>query len=188
MELEELMKSLMEKENVEKISKETEPDKFKNLIELGLPTLMGALGKNATSKDGAASLLSALKEHGNDDVKGMIQDPSKIDKSEGEKILKHILGSKDKEIKSNLAKESGLGINQVNDILAIVAPLLMGILGNQQKKKGAGLGELTSMLSQVLGSNDKFGMMGIASKYLDQDSDSNLKDDIGGILGGMFKK
>lgn len=181
---------LSSKENMEKISANAgvDGDKVRQLVDMGIPTIMEAIGRNAKSPDGAASLINALKEHENADVSSMIKDPSKIDKNDGEKILSHILSSKDDQVKLNLAKETGLGKDQVNGVLAQLAPLLMGVLGQEQKQKGAGIADLSSLVTDALGKSSKGGMMDLATKFLDQDKDGSIVDDIGNMLGGMFKK
>lgn len=190
MDIMELMKMLGNKENVEKISGNAgaESDKVQKLMDMGIPTIMQAMGRNAKSPEGAESLMNALRQHQDDDVENMVRNPSAIDKNDGEKILSHILSSKDDQVKMNLAKETGLEKNQVSGVLAQIAPLLMGVMGQQQKQRGAGVSDISSLVTDALGKSAKGGMMDMATRFLDQDKDGSIVDDIGDMLGGMFGK
>lgn len=190
MDMMDLMKMLGDKDNLSKIGENVgaKTDEVQKLVDLGIPTIMQAMGRNTNSQDGAQSLANALAQHENDDVIGMIKDPSKIDTSDGQKILSHILSSRDETVKANLAKETGLGKDQVGSVLAQLAPLLMGVLGQQQKQRGAGSTGVSSLVTDALGKSAKGGMMDLASKFLDKDKDGSVVDDIGDMLGGMFGK
>ena len=190
MDMMDLMKMLGDKDNLSKIGENAgaKTDEVQKLVDLGIPTIMQAMGRNTNSQDGAQSLANALAQHENDDVIGMIKDPSKIDTSDGQKILSHILSSRDKTVKANLAKETGLGKDQVGSVLAQLAPLLMGVLGQEQKQRGAGATGVSSLVTDALGKSAKGGMMDLASKFLDKDKDGSVVDDIGDMLGGMFGK
>lgn len=66
---------------------------------MSIPALLQALEKNAKSKEGAESLANALENHKDDeveDVKGFL---NKVNTDEGDKILQHILGGKNKPYK-----------------------------------------------------------------------------------------
>lgn len=47
------------------------------------------------------------------------------DEKDGRKIIQHILGKQEKEVTQDLCAQSGLTADQVNQILAIMAPALM---------------------------------------------------------------
>jgi len=190
MDIMELMSVLSNKENVEKISGQigADTDKVKKVVDLGIPTIIQAMGKNAQSDDGAQALLNALQQHQEDDVEGMISNPSAIDWNDGEKILSHILSSKDEQVKMGIAKEAGLGKDEVGGILSQLAPLLMGVMGQQQKQQGVGTSGIASLVTDALGKSAKGGMMDLAAQFLDKDKDGSVVDDIGDMLGGMFGK
>ncbi|MBS4025487.1 MAG: DUF937 domain-containing protein, partial [Clostridia bacterium] len=181
MDMMELMNLLGNKDMLDGISKNSgaDSDKVGKLINMGLPTIMKAMNKNATSNDGAQSLLNALKQHENDDVEDMVKNPSKINRQDGEKILGHILSSKKDVVNNNLAKETGLGSDQVNKILSQLAPLLMGTLGQQQKNSNIDSNNVSNLLSDALGKSAKGGMMDLAEKFLDSDKDGSIVDDVG---------
>ncbi len=190
MDMMDLMSMLSNKENVQKISGQVgaDTDKVKKVVDLGIPTIIQAMGRNVQSDDGAQALLNALQQHQEDDVEGMLQNPSAIDKNDGEKILSHILSSKDEQVRMGIAKETGLGKDEVGGILSQLAPLLMGVMGQQQKQQGVGTSGIASLVTDALGKSAKGGMMDIAAQFLDKDKDGSVVDDIGDMLGGMFGK
>jgi hypothetical protein len=87
-----------------------------------------------------------------------------------------------------IAKEAGLGKDEVGGILSQLAPLLMGVMGQQQKQQGVGTSGIASLVTDALGKSAKGGMMDIAAQFLDKDKDGSVVDDIGDMLGGMFGK
>ena len=96
---------------------------IKKLIMLAVPIIIKYLTKNASSGDGALSLLSALNQH--TDKKEMDQQLKEADEVDGGKIIGHIFGKKQPEVTQNLSAQSGLTQEQVNQILAIMAPAIM---------------------------------------------------------------
>lgn len=185
-----LMNMLGNKDMVEGISKKAgaDTDQVGKLINMGLPTIMNAMKGNASSDKGAESLLNALRQHQDDDVEEMVKNPSKINMEDGEKILGHILSSKKDVVKNNLAKETGLKDDQVNNVLSQLAPLLMGTLGQQQKKSNVDTNNVSNLITDALGKSAKGGMMDLAEKFLDADKDGSIVDDVGKLMGKFFKK
>lgn len=113
------------------------------------PLLTSALAKNASSPDGAQALQSALaKDHDGsimDNLGGFFADP---DAAKGEGILGHVLGDKTPQVEAALSEGSGLGSNQIGQLLKIAAPLLLGLLGKAQKQQGFDAGALSSFLGK----------------------------------------
>ena len=98
---------------------------IKKLIMLAIPILIKYMTKNASSGDGAQSLLGALAQHNNKKEVGMqLKD---ADEEDGRKILGHIFGKKEEQqaVTQSLSAQSGLTADQVNQILAIMAPALL---------------------------------------------------------------
>jgi hypothetical protein len=93
------------------------------LMKLAIPILLKFLTKNASSGSGAISLLGALTQHTSQ--KEMDQQLMEADEKDGRKIIQHILGKQEKEVTQDLCAQSGLTADQVNQILAIMAPALM---------------------------------------------------------------
>lgn len=168
-------------------------DKAKSAVDASVPALLSGLANNATSKDGAASLLSALKEHAGNpkltDLAGMLSGGQAA--SEGQDILKHILGGKEEAVKKQVGEAAGILPEQAGGVLANLAPIVMGFLGNKAKSEGGfdimslmslmqseggvAQGALGGMLSSVLGGGDGQDAGGVAQ--------AGMK-----ALGGLFGK
>mgnify|MGYP003593027927 FL=1 len=108
------------------------PSQVQQLAQMGLPALLQALGRNASTSEGAASLAHALDQHQDDDVDDLDGFLNNVDREDGAKILQHIFADKNAGIQNRLAQKTGLQTNQVMDIMAQLAPLLMGTLAQQK--------------------------------------------------------
>lgn len=120
-----LLKVMTAKKALQQVSAKTglNEKQIKKLIMLAVPIIIKYLTKNASSGDGALSLLSALNQHTN--KKEMDQQLKEADEVDGGKIIGHIFGKKQPEVTQNLSAQSGLTQEQVNQILAIMAPAIM---------------------------------------------------------------
>ena len=190
MNINELMEMLSNKDAINKLgaSAGIESDKVEKLISLGLPTIMKAMDRNAKTNDGAESLMKALKQHEDDDVDDLEKFINKLDKNDGAKMLNHIFSNKNQAVQNNLAQQTGLDTSQVSSMLQQLAPLLLGVLGNQQKKQNLDVNNLSSLMNGALKKSGKGGMMDLAEQFLDADKDGSIVDDVGKMLGGFFKK
>ena len=163
-----------------------EPEKTQQAIGAILPTLLGAITKNAAEGDGEASLHKALAN----DHDGSILDhlgslfggekPAEntgiSDRTtSGELILDHILGSRKSRIEEGVSRSSGLSSPQVMKLMAMLAPLLMGALGKRRKEEdlsSGGLGDwLRGEREEV--ESKQFGG-GFIARMFDQDGDGDF--------------
>lgn len=117
---------------------------LKKFLPLAVPFLIQMLTKNASSTEGASSLLEALTQHtGDRAVDEQIADADIVD---GAKIIGHILGSGESKELKNLSKKSNLSETAVSGILSSIAPALLtslsgavfGTAKTSRKKKSAG--------------------------------------------------
>lgn len=113
-------------------------EKAKTAVDASVPALLSGLASNAMSKDGAASLLNALNEHaGNPDLGNLAHMlSSDAAGQDGKNILQHILGSQEGVVKEKISAAAGIQANQAGDLMAQLAPVIMGFLGNQAKNEG----------------------------------------------------
>ncbi len=167
-----------------------EPSQIQKAVSLGVPALLESLGRNAKTEEGALSLAKALDSHKDDkvdDIEGFLKN---VNMEDGSKILGHILGGNKQKVQKNLAAQTGLQDNQVQDILKQLAPLLLGSLGKQKASKNVGSDGLQNMLAGVLAgqASKNNGIMDSVTKLLDADDDGSIVDDVGKMLGGFFKK
>ena len=137
-----LLKMLMSNSSSNTLSQNTgvSTDLLAKLLPLALPLLLKAMTNNASSGDGALSLLNALGQHSTD--RAMPDLLKEADAEDGKKIIGHILGDRaDGEI-ADLAKQTGLSSDQVSSVLNNIAPSLLsgmsGVLANglPEEKQG----------------------------------------------------
>jgi len=173
------------------------PEQTGTAAQAALPLLMGALQRNAGS-GGASSLLSALdRDHDGsvlDDLAGFLgQGPS----DSGARSLDHIFGGKRGTVESAVSRASGLDSGQVTQLLAMLAPLVLGALGKARRQTGSDAGGLGELLGGAVGSMQQQspGIGGLVSGLLDADGDGSVVDDLlekglgggtGGALGGLL--
>ena len=142
-----LLKAMTAKAALEQIAKKTglSEKQIKTLMTLAIPILLKYLTQNASSSDGVSSLLGALTQHTN--KKDMDLQLKEADEKDGGKIISHILGKKETEVTQNLSAQSGLTAEQVNQILAIMAPALMSGVSEAASNTTAAQGSATPTLS-----------------------------------------
>jgi hypothetical protein len=117
----------------------------------------------------------------------------------GGAILGHVFGGKQGNVASTVGKTTGLDAGKVLRLLALLAPIVMAVLGKQNKQSG-GLGQ--GGLSDILGGafqksaaeaplpSGSGGLGDLLSSALDRDGDGSVMDDLmrqgGGILGSLL--
>lgn len=166
-----------------------------------LTSLLGAMAKNASTPDGAAALNNALeKDHDGsilNDVIGMVtgqSTPANNRAVNGAGILNHVLGSKQGGVADMVSQMSGLDSSKTGDLMTMLAPVVMGMLGKAKRENNLD----ASGISDVLGGftkqqKDTNPMMGMLTKMLDADGDGSIVDDVlgmlgKGVMGGLFGK
>lgn len=125
------------------------PDQAQNVAQNALPAILGALKQNAASPDGAKSLNKALEDHKNDNVGDTANFLKNVDTNDGAKMLQHIFGNKNENVQKDLAQKSGVDTSQVFTLLAQLAPLVLGVLGNKKKEQGGS--DVMGLIGNVLG-------------------------------------
>jgi hypothetical protein len=163
-----------------------DPEKVEKTVQLGIPMLMEALNRNSNTSQGAQDLANALEQHKDDKVDDLAGFLQNVDTEDGSKILQHIFANKNKDVQSNLSKTTGLKQDQVGSILAKIAPLLLGALGNQKKEQNLdanGISNLTSSLSQNLQQAGGGSLFSMATKLLDTNKNGSILDEIMNFFG-----
>lgn len=163
----------------------------KNGVMAALPAMLTALSKNTGTEKGAQELNNALeKKHDGsilDNLSGYLSNP---DLKDGAGILNHLFGSQTSNVANAVSQSSGLDTNGSMKMLQMLAPVLMGMLGQQKKQNNLdakGLGNLTSMLaSNFCSEAGASGIMDVVTNLLDANKDGNVMDDIMGIVGKFF--
>ncbi len=164
-------------------------------ISAALPVLMQALNRNASNQQGAESLFNAIaKDHDGgllEDVAGFV---GNFQNGPGAGIIKHVLGPKTRNVENMVANTSGLNQQSVGKLFQILAPVLMGQLGKQQKQSGFDVGSLVSLLNTNVQQQQKRRpkSTSMLNQLLDQDGDGNINDEIANLglkaLSGLFRR
>ncbi|WP_413533599.1 DUF937 domain-containing protein [Empedobacter brevis] len=160
-------------------------------VAAAVPFLLSALNKNAQN-GGAENISNALNQHNGsilDDLSGFLGKGG--NQQDGLGILGHILGNKQQNVEAAISQESGLNMQQVTQILALVAPIVMAYLGKQKQSESLDSNGITGLLGGLVsGTSAKEGInLGGFEKLLDQDGNGKLGlSDAMGLLGGFFKK
>ena len=172
MDLVNILSTLAGNDTVNEISKKFNIDtnKVSSVIKNALPTLIGAMQKNASTEGGAAALAKALGDHAGN-ANSMISNLKNVDLTDGSKILGKILGNNATSIFEGIGKQTGTTGLQVNNILSSIAPALMNMLGKLKGNNNTGNDGLGALLGSVLGGG----------------SSNNAGGGLGNILGGLGK-
>lgn len=176
---------------INKASAKTSADKDKvsSVLGMALPLILGAMKKNTKEPQGAENLNKALQsdKHDGELLNNLDNKDAEELSGEGNKILDHVLGSKQGGIIKTIATALNLDESSVGKILQMAAPVVMGLLGKQKRKDNVGTSGLSDLLSSVMGSNASHDQSLIES-MLDANGDGNVIDDIGGMLMGKKGK
>lgn len=132
-----------------------------------IASLLGGVADNANDSQRAAGLAGALDQHSRSPFAAQDSvDLGAVDTDDGNKIVSHLFGS---DSDDRVASLGGLlGNSQVQKLLGMLAPIVMGYIGGRVTSGSGGGG---SILDSVLGG----GSGG---------SGGGLGDLLGGILGG----
>lgn len=196
-----LLGSLTSNDSVSSVAKKTGVSSklTSKLLMMAIPLLISYMTKNASKKEGAQSLLGALTQHtSKETVSNQI---ANADSTDGAKIIGHILGADQSAIISNLAKESGASVAEVNSILNSVAPALLNSLstattatatkptsGKVDLSDGIDLSDIAGLLNggkvSNTNQNPAAGLLGSLLGSNKPQSNSDLTSMLGSLLGG----
>ena len=181
--------------------------KTSNLLTMAMPVLMQAMKRNANSSEGASGIMGALQKHDGSilDNLGDLFSGGTINavSDDGEKILGHVLGNRQGNVQNALSQKSGIDANSVGQILKVAAPIVMGVLGKQQRQSNVNSSSgIEGLLGGLIGNNAPDQNQSFLESMLDADGDGSIIDDVagmvlggnkrksglGGLLGGLFGK
>ena len=157
----------------------TDSSQTKGIVEAALPMLVGALNKNASSEDGANSLLGALKQHTN--TSSLKDQIANADSEDGGKIIKHILGDEQKNALASISEKTGAGTEKISSLLSNLAPSLLSSLSavtsaaskkSDSSDSGLGISSLMGLLGGGSAKSESSGGLG------------SLLGGLGGLFGG----
>ncbi|MCU0753937.1 MAG: DUF937 domain-containing protein [Xanthomonadales bacterium] len=188
------------------------PEQTQAAVQVALPTLLTALGRNSATPEGAAALHHAVqRDHAQVDlgslvggllgglqggsgaagggglggllgaVAGMMGGAAAQPTGggglaqSGAAILKHVLGGAQPRAADGVAKGAGISPAAAAQLMAMLAPLVMGALGRMQQQNGLDAGGLAKAIQQDAGRVGAApGQGGGFASLLDTDGDGDV--------------
>lgn len=150
-----------------------DPAQAQAAIQQAVPMVLGGLARNAATDEGANSLHHAVGDHAGLDI-GSVLGSVLGGAGGGGSILGHVFGARRDQAAQGLGEASGLGSQNAAQLLAMLAPIIMSVLGNKTRNEGLGSGGLGGMLGQELSNLGQKGQGGLLTSILDRDGDGQL--------------
>jgi hypothetical protein len=159
-------------------------------VMIAVPLIVAALARNAARPEGAQELHQAVNnDHDGsifDNLSGYLGNPQAAN---GAGILEHAFGGQQGAIQNTVAQATGLDPNAAGSILEMVAPLVMGAVGQTQRQNDLDAGGLSDFLGTQQQQTEAAapGLGGALNSMLDSNNDGSVTDDVGRLLGKLFK-
>ncbi|WP_332453723.1 DUF937 domain-containing protein [Chryseobacterium aquaticum] len=144
------------------------------LLAVATPLVISYLRNKSQDAKEAEALNNALdKDHDG----SILDDTSNLEsrQNEGGSILSHIFGNEKNNVENQLSQNTGISMDKIGPILAMLAPVIMGYIGKEKQQNNVGAGGLGDLLGGILG--------GAQSQAQAQQSNP-LNDILGSVLGG----
>jgi len=177
----------------------SDPNQVKRASQGISELLVNAISRSANHQQSGSGLMGALeKDHDGGilgDLIGAFTGQKKVNNAKtmnGDGIVTHLLGNKQLEAAQIISQMSGLDIFKSGVLMQLIAPVVMGVVGQKKKSNGLDLGGLANILlggGQSQSQPQSGGGLGnVFGKLLDQDGDGNMMDDLLNIGMKMLKK
>ncbi len=153
-----------------------DPTQTRSAMSAAIPVLVAALGQEANSP----GLRQAIeRDHDGaviDNLDGYLEGTAALNPraTDGVGILEHALGDRQETVARSLSAKTGLDLGSIMQLLPILAPIVMGMLGKQTRSESAG------SAGGGLGLDDLGSILGGA-----QQEATSRNPDIADILGGL---
>lgn len=144
------------------------------LLAVAAPLIISYLRNKSQDTKEAEALNNALdKDHDGSILDDVSQAESR--EAEGGSIINHIFGNDKQTVENQLSLTSGISIDKIGPILAMLAPVIMGYIGKEKQQNNVGAGGLGDLLGGILGN---------ASNQAQTQQSNPLNDILGSVLGG----
>jgi hypothetical protein len=159
-------------------------------IATATPLLVTALAHNASNPAGAQQLTDALAAHDGSALDRLGNAGESPDTEDGARILGHVFGDRLEVARQTVAKTIGVNPDQASQLLATLAPLVMGAVGRLQRNEGLDASTLPQRLAGMRDGLQQHApeMLAVARQLLDRNQDGSILDDVGGLVGKLFQK
>lgn len=144
------------------------------LLAVAAPLVISYLRNKSQDSNEAEALNNALDKDHNGSI---LDDSSQLEarQEEGGSILSHVFGNDKQNVENQLSQNTGISIDKIGPVLAMLAPLIMGYIGKEKQQNNVGAGGLGDLLGGILGN---------ASNQAQAQQSSPLNDILGSVLGG----
>ena len=126
-------------------------------ISAAFPSILAALSQEAQNDGGLRQAIS--EDHDGsilDDLPGYLDGTANLSPSttNGAGILEHVFGDQQDTVQRSLSSKTGLSMDSIAQLLPLLAPIVMGMLGRQTRtsgnsgSSGFGLDDLGSLLGR----------------------------------------
>lgn len=175
-----------------------DPNQVKTAAQGITELLLNAISNNAGNQERGGGLFGAIQKDHDGGILGnllnvftgqaQVNNPKTMN---GSGIVNHLLGNRQLEAAQVIGQMSGLDIFKSGVLMQLLAPVIMGVVGQTQRSKSLDLGGLASILlgggqQQQQQQGSQAG--GMFKKLLDMDGDGNMMDDLLNIGMKILKK
>lgn len=195
-----LMNSFTQQSSIDATSKKTgvKGVSILTILSYALPLIIRYMTKNASSQNGAQSLLGALTQHTS--TKAMPEQIAAADTDDGAAIIRHIFGDSEASAVNEIATKANVPAADVSSVLSSIAPTLLSSIsaaataGSQaqaQQKKGVDLSDgldvsdLAAIFQSTQAGNGLGGILGTLLGGTTQQS-ASAKDDGTALLSSLL--
>ncbi len=175
-----------------------DPNQVKKAAQGISELLLHAISQNASHQERGGGLFGAIeKDHDGGilgDLMGVLSGNKQANPrtTNGSGIVSHLLGNKQLEAAQVVGQMSGLDLFKSGVLMQLIAPVIMGVVGQKQRSNGLDLGGLAKILlgggGQQQARNQSSGAAGVFGKLLDMDGDGNMMDDLLNIGMKILRK
>ncbi len=165
------------------------------LLAVAAPVIISYLKNKSQDANEAEALNNALDR---DHDGSILNDPSTAEQrqAEGGSIIDHIFGGNKANVENQLSQSTGISMDKIGPMLSMLAPVIMGYIGQQKQQSNVNAGGLGDLLGGILGGaqqqtqtssnplNDLLGSVLGGGAQQTQQSSNPLNDILGSVLGG----
>lgn len=146
------------------------------LLAVAAPLVISYLRKKSQEDPNEAEALNNALDRDHDG--SILDNPSQVEarQQEGGSILDHIFGGQKATVENQLSQNTGISMDKIGPILAMLAPVIMGYIGKEKQSNGVTSG---GGLGDLLG-----GILGGAQSQVEAEPSNPLNDILGSVLGG----
>lgn len=146
------------------------------LLAVSAPLVISYLRKKSQDDPNEAEALNKALDKDHDG--SILDNPNQIEErqQEGNSILDHIFGGQKNQVENQLSQKTGISMDKIGPILAMLAPVIMGYIGKEKQSGGINSG---GGLGDLLG-----GILGGAQSQAQAEPSNPLNDILGNVLGG----